>query len=48
MICSLMNTDYDFVFTAMIDWGHPKSFIVHTLFGSKYIIIQPLLGVVAV
>jgi hypothetical protein len=38
--CSRVLTAYDFVFTGLVDAGHPKSFILHTLVGSK-LIIQP-------
>jgi hypothetical protein len=34
-------TMYDFVFTALIDAGHSKSFIVHTFLGSKFVINEP-------
>lgn len=36
--CGRLQTMYDFVFTALIDAQHDKSFVVHTLIGSKYII----------
>lgn len=31
----------DFVVTAVQDWKHPKSFILHTLVGNKYIVNEP-------
>jgi hypothetical protein len=36
--CARLLTFYDFVYTAIVDAGHPKSFIVHTLLGSKRIL----------
>lgn len=36
--CGKVQTMYDFVFTALIDAEHDKSFVVHTLIGNKYII----------
>jgi hypothetical protein len=38
--CSRVLTAYDFIFTGLVDAGHPKSFILHTLVGTK-LIIQP-------
>jgi hypothetical protein len=39
--CGRNMTFYDFVFTSLIDAGHPKSFTVHTLLGNKYIRNKP-------
>ncbi|MGJ8610725.1 MAG: hypothetical protein ACSHWY_06500 [Octadecabacter sp.] len=36
--CGCTVTMYDFVVTAIVDGGHPKSFILHTLLGSKKIL----------
>jgi len=36
--CGRKLTFYDFVFTALVDAGHTKSFVLHTLIGSKYIV----------
>lgn len=35
--CGRRLTFYDFVFTALIDGNHPKSFILHTLIGAKLV-----------
>ena len=32
---------YDFVFTALVDAEHDKSFVLHTLVGNKYITNRP-------
>ena len=32
---------YDFVFTALIDAGHSKSLVLHTLVGNKYVLNAP-------
>jgi hypothetical protein len=39
--CGRHFTMYDFIFTAIVDAGHSKSFILHTLVGSKYVIQEP-------
>ena len=39
--CDRLLTFYDFVYTAIVDAGHPKSFVVHTLLGSKRILNSP-------
>lgn len=39
--CGRLLTMRDFVFTGLIDAGHSKSFILHTLVGTKYIINRP-------
>ena len=39
--CGNLLTMYDFVFTAIVDASHPKSFVLHTLVGNKKIINQP-------
>lgn len=36
--CGRSLTMYDFIFTALIDAEHDKSFILHTLIGSKLIL----------
>lgn len=36
--CGHEITLYDFVISAMIDGNHPKSFVLHALVGSKYIL----------
>lgn len=36
--CGRLLTFYDLVYTAIVDAGHPKSFVVHTLIGSKRIL----------
>lgn len=41
--CGRSITFYDFVFTSVVDAEHSKSFIVHTLFGSKLIVNKPRL-----
>lgn len=35
--CGRGITFYDFVYTSIVDAGHPKSFVLHTLLGSKYV-----------
>jgi len=35
--CGRLLTMFDFVFTGLVDAGHSKSFILHTLVGAKYI-----------
>lgn len=39
--CGRTLTMYDFVFTGLIDAGHDKSLILHTMVGSKYVINTP-------
>jgi hypothetical protein len=39
--CGRLLTSYDFVYTSIVDAGHPKSFVVHTLVGSKHILNKP-------
>lgn len=39
--CARILTAYDFIFTGLVDAGHPKSFVLHTLVGSKKIIQRP-------
>jgi hypothetical protein len=39
--CGKKLTFFDFIFTAVCDYGHSKSFVAHTLLGSKFIINQP-------
>ena len=39
--CGRTMTMYDFVFTALIDAEHDKSFVLHTLVGNKYITNRP-------
>lgn len=39
--CGHIFTFYDFVFTAVVDAHHSKSFILHTLVGKKLIINPP-------
>jgi len=39
--CGRILTFYDFVYTAIVDAGHSKSFIVHTILGSKKIVNSP-------
>ena len=39
--CGRLLTTYDFVYTAIVDAGHPKSFVVHTLVGSKRLLNKP-------
>lgn len=39
--CSRFLTIYDFVFTGLLDAGHPKSFILHLFVGNKYVINTP-------
>ncbi len=36
--CARVLTMYDFVFTGIVDANHPKSLIVHTFLGNKYIL----------
>ena len=36
--CGRLLTMYDFVLTALVDEGHTKSFILHTLIGDKYVV----------
>lgn len=36
--CGRILTFYDFVYTSLKDAGHSKSFVVHTLLGSKLIL----------
>lgn len=36
--CGRLITFYDLVYTSIVDGGHPKSFVVHTLVGSKRIL----------
>ena len=36
--CGRLLTFYDFVFTALVDASHPKSFVLHVLTGTKKII----------
>lgn len=38
--CGHTLTFYDFVHTALVDAGHSKSFVLHTLLGSKFVINQ--------
>lgn len=35
--CNKKLTFYDFVYTSLRDGSHPKSFVVHTLLGSKFV-----------
>jgi hypothetical protein len=39
--CNRKFSFYDVVFTAIVDAGHPKSFIAHTLLGAKHIVNTP-------
>ena len=39
--CDRLLTFYDFVYTSIVDAGHPKSFVVHTLVGSKRLTNRP-------
>jgi len=39
--CSRLLTAYDFVFTGLVDAGHSKSLILHTLVGSKFVVNPP-------
>lgn len=39
--CGRLLTMFDFVFTGLVDAGHSKSFILHTLVGAKYVLNQP-------
>ena len=39
--CGRTMTMYDFVFTALVDAEHDKSFVLHTLVGNKYIVNRP-------
>ena len=41
--CQRQLTFFDVVHTALVDAGHPKSFVVHTLLGSKYLVDKPRL-----
>ena len=36
--CSRLLTMYDWVVTAIVDADHPKSFILHTMVGSKRVV----------
>jgi hypothetical protein len=36
--CGRLLTMYDFVFTGLVDAGHPKSLIVHTFLGNKLVL----------
>jgi hypothetical protein len=35
--CGRLLTFYDFIYTGIVDAGHPKSFVVHTLLGVRNI-----------
>src|SRR5687768_8107079 len=39
--CGRLLTTYDFIFTGLVDAGHPKSFILHTFIGNKFIVNEP-------
>ena len=39
--CGRLLTMYDFVFTALVDAGHSKSFITHTFIGNKLVLNPP-------
>lgn len=39
--CQRQLTFFDVVHTALVDAGHSKSFLVHTLLGSKYLVDKP-------
>jgi hypothetical protein len=39
--CGEVLTSYDFVFTSLVDAGHPKSFVLHTFVGTKRIVNPP-------
>lgn len=40
-VCGRTLTFYDFVFTAVLDANHSKSFILHTLLGNKLVLNSP-------
>jgi hypothetical protein len=39
--CGRRLTMYDFVFTGLVDAGHSKSFILHTMLGSRLVVNTP-------
>ncbi len=39
--CGRTLTFYDFVFSSLVDAGHTKSFVTHTLLGSKFFVNKP-------
>jgi hypothetical protein len=39
--CGRTLTTYDFIFTALVDANHTKSFVLHTLVGNKLVIQRP-------
>jgi hypothetical protein len=39
--CGRTLTMYDFIFTALVDANHSKSFVLHTLVGNKFVIQRP-------
>ncbi|MFF2029328.1 hypothetical protein [Arthrobacter sp. NPDC058192] len=39
--CGRILAMYDFVFTGIVDADHPKSLIVHTFIGNKYVVNEP-------
>ena len=41
--CQRQLTFFDVVHSAVVDAGHSKSFLVHTLLGSKYLVDKPRL-----